>query len=218
MIAPKKIYRSKRKTLSIKIDGDGNLLVYAPEKLSEERIFAFINEKQGWIIKNVEKIKNAKSEFSPLKLTDGEIIPYYSGNLTVKNVCGERTKIKSGVLYVGKNDTEGFKRFIKRDFKKYICARVKYIASIMNANYISVSLKFSKTRWGSCGAANTLNFSAYMAFVPTYLTDYVIVHELAHTYHKNHGAKFWKLVEKYMPDYMERRKELKNYNGINRII
>ena len=218
MITPKEIKRSNRKTLSIKINGQGDLIVYAPIKMSDRKIYEFLEEKRIWIERNVAKIKGDRERYSALNLNDGETIPYFSGDLTVKTICSGRIKEENGALFVKSGDTEGFKRFIKKDFGKYCAERVKKIASFMGAKYIGVSFNFAKTRWGSCSAKNKLNFSLYLAFVPAYLSDYVIVHELAHTFHKNHGDKFWKTVERFMPDYKLRRKALKEYSRINGLI
>lgn len=67
-----------------------------------------------------------------------------------------------------------------------------------------------KTRWGVCNTKDniiTLNIQLYE--YPVEELDYVIVHELAHLLEANHSASFWKIVEKYIPDYKQRRKKLK---------
>ena len=53
------------------------------------------------------------------------------------------------------------------------------------------------------------NFNYRLYYLPEELLDYVVIHELAHRRHMNHSKAFWKEVEKYMPDYQERRKELR---------
>jgi len=218
MITPKEIKQSSRKTLSIKINGQGELIVYAPIKMPDCKIYEFLEEKRNWIERNVAKVKSDRQMYSTLKLTGGETIPYFSGVLSVKTIYSGRIKKENGVLFIKDGDTEGFKRFIKKDFAGYCVERVKEIAFVMGAKYIGVSFNFAKTRWGSCSAKNKLNFSLYLAFVPTGLSDYVIVHELAHTFFKNHGDKFWKTVERFMPDYKLRRKALKEYSRINGLI
>ena len=59
-----------------------------------------------------------------------------------------------------------------------------------------------------------MSFNLSLVYLDKYLIDYVIVHELAHIKHKNHGAEFYKLIEKYMPDYREYEKILK-HKGVN---
>ena len=79
----------------------------------------------------------------------------------------------------------------------------------MGTDYTGIKITSAKTRYGSCSAKNSLCFSLYLMQKPLYAVDYVIVHELAHTVHHNHGKDFYKLIEKYMPDYKDRISFLK---------
>lgn len=79
----------------------------------------------------------------------------------------------------------------------------------MGTDYTGIKITSAKTRYGSCSAKNSLCFSLYLMQKPLYAVDYVIVHELAHTVHHNHGKDFYKLIEKYMPDYKDRISVLK---------
>lgn len=64
-----------------------------------------------------------------------------------------------------------------------------------------ISIKYTNSRWGSCSSKRNLNFSSRLLLVPTKVRRYVIVHELAHLREMNHSERFWKIVEKAMPDY-----------------
>ena len=94
--------------------------------------------------------------------------------------------------------------------KELIPARVEQIAKLMGVEYNGVKITSATKRFGSCSAENSLCFSLYLMQYEKELIDYVIVHELAHTVHHNHSANFYKLVEKYMPDYKVRQRALKN--------
>lgn len=87
--------------------------------------------------------------------------------------------------------------------------RLAYFNRIFNFTINKVNIRNQKTRWGSCSRKGNINLSYKIVLLPTYLSDYIIVHELCHLGEFNHSANFWKLVERVMPDYMERRKELK---------
>ena len=90
--------------------------------------------------------------------------------------------------------------------------RVRHYCEAMGVTVGYVTVKNQKTRWGSCSAKGNVNFNYQLAFLPDELLDYVVIHELAHRRHRNHSRAFWAEVEKYCPDYLERREQLKEYS------
>ena len=90
--------------------------------------------------------------------------------------------------------------------------RVRHYCEAMGVTVGYVTVKDQKTRWGSCSAKGNVNFNYQLAFLPDELLDYVVIHELAHRRHMNHSRAFWAEVEKYCPDYLERREQLKEYS------
>ena len=72
-----------------------------------------------------------------------------------------------------------------------------------------IKITSAQKRFGSCNGKNSICYSWRLMLYPPEAIDYVVVHELAHIVHKNHGAKFYKLVAKYLPDYKERVKMLR---------
>lgn len=90
--------------------------------------------------------------------------------------------------------------------------RVRHYCEIMGVTVGYVTVKNQKTRWGSCSAKGNVNFNYQLAFLPDELLDYVVIHELAHRRHMDHSRAFWAEVEKYCPDYLERREQLKEYS------
>ena len=72
-----------------------------------------------------------------------------------------------------------------------------------------VKITSAKKRFGSCNSKNSLCFSVYLFSYERKAIEYVIVHELCHIKHHNHSKKFWREVEKHLPDYKQREKLLK---------
>ena len=98
---------------------------------------------------------------------------------------------------------------LKSRARAYIPERVEYFSGITGIIPVRVSINSAKTRFGSCSSKNTLNFSCRLMVYGKEAIDYVVVHELCHIKHHNHSKDFWALVEKYMPDYKERKKLLR---------
>jgi len=109
-----------------------------------------------------------------------------------------------------------FSRDSKKDYAEYkikalILAqkRIEYFNNIYDFKFNKISIKNQKTRWGSCSKKGNLNFNYRIALLPEKLADYIIIHELCHLKELNHSQKFWNLVAEIMPDYLDRRRELK---------
>lgn len=99
---------------------------------------------------------------------------------------------------------------LRKKAKAYLPDRLRILADIHGFSYTSVSINKSRTRWGSCSSKKSINLSLYLILVPAHLIDYVLLHELCHTIHMNHGSEFWSLMDKVCNGKtMQFRKELK---------
>ena len=92
--------------------------------------------------------------------------------------------------------------------------RVNSFASQMRVTYGRITIRNQTGRWGSCSSVGNLNFNCLLMLAPEEVTDYVIVHELAHRKQMNHSAAFWNEVAAVLPDYRERERWLKTQGKI----
>lgn len=99
---------------------------------------------------------------------------------------------------------------LRKKAKEVLPAKVAYYSHLMGLVPTAVRITSARTRFGSCSAKNSLNFSAYLMRFPEAAIDYVVVHELAHIKHHNHSQAFYALIAAYLPDYKERIKLLKS--------
>lgn len=111
--------------------------------------------------------------------------------------------------HVPENFTENEAKILKERIKNIIEPILEKYSKAMGVSYEKLSINSAKTRFGSCSSRKTLNFSYRLALYPYEAIEYVCVHELAHLTEMNHSKKFWAIVEKYLPDYKERKKLLK---------
>ncbi len=99
----------------------------------------------------------------------------------------------------------------KEKARELIEKKLQHFNMFYNVSWQRVSVKNITSRWGSCSKLGNLNFSYKLALLPEPLMDYVVVHEMCHLLELNHGDVFWKHVKKAIPEYNERRKQLKQY-------
>ena len=212
MITPQ-IIRSKRKTLSLSINENADLVVRAPHRVSFDEIQKFISEKSAWIDNKQTLIKaqledNENQNSSgqclylgslyPLKIDNNSIEPIsFNGQMfTITNVNRERINLP-------------LKSWYKKRFIEVALPRLSYFSDKHKLKVNQVRVKEQKTLWGSCSSKNNINLNYLLIMAPMKVIDYVIVHELVHTIHKNHSSKFWQKVETIMPNYKDARKWLK---------
>jgi len=87
---------------------------------------------------------------------------------------------------------------------------VEKYSKLMKVAPTGVKITSARTRYGSCSGSDSLCFSYRLALFPLEAVEAVVVHELAHIKHKNHGKRFYALVYKTMPDYDDRKRMLKS--------
>lgn len=102
---------------------------------------------------------------------------------------------------------------LREQARNLVTARVRYFAPIIGVTYGQIAIRTQHTRWGSCSSKGNLNFNCLLALAPPEVLDYVVVHELCHRKELNHSDRFWKEVERILPDYKARKKWLKDNGG-----
>ncbi len=211
MIRPDEIIRSNRKTLSISVDPFGRLIVRAPKRCGEERIFAFLKEKEEWILRKQQERKRAGMRLPPENLNGYEFL-LLGKTCRIHLTQGARIVYDKDAdqIYLPENNArERLVKWLKENAKRIFTTVTEQSATRMETSYKRLTVTSAKTRWGSCSYDNAIRFSFRLLYAPRDVIEYVVVHELAHTKHKNHSKLFWAEVEKYVPDWKTKRKWLK---------
>lgn len=104
-------------------------------------------------------------------------------------------------------------RLLRKKAKELLPKKVEYYSVLAGVSPKRITITGARTRFGSCSGKNSISFSFYLMRYPEEAIDYVVVHELCHIIHHNHSKAFYKEIEKILPDYKEREKLLRAYNG-----
>ncbi len=90
--------------------------------------------------------------------------------------------------------------FLKREARRELAAACRRYAAALGVSLVTVSVRDTRSRWGSCSAAGMLSFSWRLVLAPGYVLDYLAAHEVAHCVELNHSHRFWRLVDRLTPE------------------
>ena len=211
-----KIIRSCRKTLSLEINKEAQLIIRAPHLMPQRSIQRFLTEKESWIKTKQAQQRKRLAEVPKKKFRNGESFLFLgeSYELMIQDQWKSKLSFQKGFIMCSSvlHKSETFmKQWYREEARRLIGERVDHYATRHNLVYQAIKITSARKRWGSCNRLKNLSFSWRLIMAPMEVVDYVVVHELAHTREMNHSQKFWKLVEATYPKYKTAEKWLKDH-------
>ncbi len=209
-----KIIHSKRKTIALVIQSDGELLVRAPQRATQKQISEMLEKYADWIVKKQAEAKAKQTLFAPRRFADGDKFLFLGENYPIRIVKAEKpTLVLNGdfrLAHSAQKDAKSlFEKWYKKEARPIFNERVAYYAQKNGFDVKKVKLSSARTRWGSCSSKGYINLTWRLVMAPIQIIDYVVVHELCHLREANHSKAYWAQVAAIMPDYKLRRKWLK---------
>jgi predicted metal-dependent hydrolase len=221
---PLRIHTERRRNVRI-ATGKGRVNLRLPSFLAKKEIEKYLTWAKDWMEKQYKEDEAFQSMYTPKIYASGDIFEMRGESFTLSIVEEDRqshtAKIKGQVIEIKLSMHDSVQHTQKAI--KHLLSRVlsnRYLPEItkrvheLNKKFFgkeikNVKLKYTTSNWGSCSSTGNINLSSRLLFSPQEVIDYVIIHELAHTYEMNHSSRFWDLVRKAMPDYKEKEKWLK---------
>ncbi|WP_120894743.1 M48 family metallopeptidase [Helicobacter pylori] len=186
---PITIQKSKKiKTLSLSVTPSLEVILKMPDSYPQARANAFLKEQEAWLKKTFLAIQEKHS--------------LLRANL-------EKYQNKILVFDEMKNANDYTLTDLKKILKTYLEQKLPLIAQKMQTAYTHFSIRNNAKVLGSCSYHNRLSFALLLVCAQKEAIDYVIIHELAHTIHKNHSKNFWRCVKIFCPNYRTLRERLK---------
>lgn len=204
------LLRSDRKTIAIQVCG-GEVIVRAPQRVSVRTIDAFVEKERSWI---AEKLNSCPV---PQPIRFGITVPLWGAEVRLTSdaqVTQPGTLCGDALLFP--EDTPdlsaSLRIFYKKEAENTLLPRCQHLAAACGVDALlqRTTITHPKRRWGSCTArTGRIRLNAMLVCAAPYAADYVIVHELAHLRHMNHGAAFWAQVAAWMPEWEKARECLR---------
>jgi len=216
------VVRTNRiKTATVKVV-DGQVSIVVPHALSDSRIQTILKQKKRWIREKLY-LQNLASPTVKKEYVSGESFSYLGRNyrLKIKSDAIARVKLVNGQFEVRLpkqfNTPENIHKSLENWFRERAVLKfqekVDRYAEIIGVTPKSVQVRSYRSRWGSCSMSGRISFNWKVIIAPNRVVDYVVVHELCHLVHHNHGSEFWRQVRSVLPDYEESRLWLKDNGG-----
>ena len=193
------------KNLYIKVDDDFNIRINSPYLYPKLVIKKIVKENYKSIAKMIDEKERKKSVNNNTNKLFGKKI-----NVTYSNV---KRPIYNCYDLIVRDDVmlnNWYKSVSQQIFEEEL--KTIYEKFEEKIPYPKLKIRKMKTRWGVCNKKDdsiTLNLD--LVKEDKIYLDYVIVHELSHFIHFNHSKSFWLLVNKYVPNYKEIRKEMRTW-------
>ncbi|MUU42175.1 M48 family metallopeptidase [Helicobacter pylori] len=186
---PITIQKSKKiKTLSLNITPSLEVILKMPNSCPQARANAFLKDQEAWLKKTFLAMQEKHSL-----------------------LCSRLNTYKDKILVFDevKNANDYTLTELKKILKTYLERKLPLIAQKMQTSYTGFSVRNNAKVLGSCSYHNRLSFALLLVCAQKEAIDYVIIHELAHTIHKNHSQNFWRCVKTFCPNYRALREHLK---------
>lgn len=218
------IERRKRKTICIKVNEDGEVIVSAPLRVSKEYIYLIVKKRAQWIIEKKKEIsirssRKIKREFN------GESTFAYLGKEYPIHIILEENRKRINVefhnkfeIYTNTMEDEKLKKALEKWYRLetlgIVTKRIACYSSHFKDKVTGIRVKEQKRRWASCTWKNEILFNWRISMARADVIDYIVIHEMCHMDHRNHSKYFWDRVAEIMPNYKEKHEWLK-INGMN---
>jgi len=203
----------RAKRVLIRVDALGSVELVLPRGVSRREGEAFLRSRWQWVEKQLGDLP------PQVPFTHGHTIPVLGSARVIWNEPASRgrPRLDDGRLIVPGPASEVANRVRRclvgtaRDHVERECRRM---AAAVGRPVTRISVRDTRSRWGSCSAKGALSFSWRLVLAPAAVMDYVIAHEVAHLVELNHSDRFWRVVADLSPDYRRHRLWLRR-NGAN---
>lgn len=219
---------AQAKYIKLRVEPFKGIVVTVPTYLNYEFGLNAIMGKYAWL---ENQLKLAREKENDLKYTENDF-PLFSKNYRIElkksEIQNPKRFFKNGVIFIiipnlcniydlpiQEYISVSVNKVLRADAKVYLTKRVHHYAEKHQLNVKKITIRDTKTRWGSCSYQNNISLSFHLMKLPDSLIDYVVLHELAHTKEKNHQKPFWDLLEVFCEGKAKiLDKELKKYNHL----
>ena len=218
-----KVLYSRRRSIGISVLPDSSVIMRVPYLTSFKTISRIVNEKYSWIIKHRDNYRKLDHSSVSKTYITGETHLFHGNQSVLKIEKSEKPYVRfyDSIIALGTEKTDdpiAIKQLLYRGYKnealRYFPESFnKVLRENENQSFKPTGLviRTMKRRWGSCSNKGIITLSTELIKLSDLYIEYVIIHELCHLKHHNHGPQFYKLLSEVFPEWKTVRKEMKKY-------
>ena len=207
--------------MSIEVRHDQKVVLRLPAHVSEREGARFVEQRAQWIAQCLTEMRARAIGRLQIRLEQGGVLPWLGSEHLIELQPGVEAAILEDqrMLLPAPADASadmqlhciqlGLDRLIDNLGLPYLRGRLALLNERTGLNGSALTLRFYKSRWGSCSHTGSLTLNRRLMLCRPDVIDYVIIHELCHLVHLNHSPRFWQLVEKHCPGWRRQRDWLK---------
>ena len=187
---------------------DGRVTLSLPLRARESEALEFARAQEGWIRQALAALPQVDA------VCFGNALPFEGRMLTLAPASGRRLAIAGDSLLVPGEPAQVARRvsaFLKVRARDALAQASDQYAAALGRPYRSLTLRDTRSRWGSCTQDGALMYSWRLVMAPPAVLDYVAAHEVAHLDQMNHSPAFWAVVARLCPEYEAPRRWLKTH-------
>jgi predicted metal-dependent hydrolase len=205
--------RSPRaRRVRVSVESDGAVAVTLPRRAPLKAADEAVRELAPWVERRRRALARAAAEVARTPGT----VPYLDRELTVVEQRG-RTRVhrRGDVLLVpaGPGREAALERWYRRAARAEIAPRLDAAVARAGTSYASLTIRGQRTRWASCSSNGAMSFNWRLLLAPEAVLDYVIEHEVCHLEVMDHSPRFWRLLERRVPDWRAHARWLRRYGS-----
>ncbi|OZB16450.1 MAG: zinc metalloprotease [Rhodobacterales bacterium 34-62-10] len=189
---------------------DGRVTLTCPLRVSDREALAFAQEKADWLRHHL----TVQPAVAGVGI--GHAVPFEGRMLRIASGPGRLVRPEAEVLWVPGDPARVAARlagFMKQAARDRLAAASDHYAARLGRGYARLSLRDTRSRWGSCTADGWLMYSWRLVMAPPEVLSYVAAHEVAHLAEMNHSDAFWAVVTRLYGDYRAPRRWLRDKGG-----
>ncbi|WP_417700521.1 M48 family metallopeptidase [Pseudophaeobacter sp.] len=200
---------ARAKRISLRISAlDGRVTLTLPKRLAAREALDFAAEKEAWIRDHLARHP------VPVAVGFGSILPVEGVPRRIVPGSARGVKLAEDTVAIGgSNPAKSLQRYLKELARDRLAERSDHYAAQVGRDYAKLSLRDTRSRWGSCSSAGTLMYSWRLILAPREVLSYVAAHEVAHLVEMNHSADFWAVVARLYGDSTAPRRWLRQEGG-----